>query len=91
MKDKQEIVSNWLPRYTGAKLEDFGEYILLTNFRNYLKLFAEQEGVEIVGAEKAMPIATSGNITMMNFGMGSANAATAMISSPPSVQKRSYF
>ncbi|HAS36241.1 MAG TPA: AMP nucleosidase [Flavobacteriales bacterium] len=78
MKDKQEIVSNWLPRYTGAKLEDFGEYILLTNFRNYLKLFAEQEGVEIVGAEKAMPIATSGNITMMNFGMGSANAATAM-------------
>ncbi|MBL4706149.1 MAG: AMP nucleosidase [Flavobacteriales bacterium] len=78
MKDKKEIVANWLPRYTGTELKDFGKYILLTNFNNYVKLFAEQEGVEINGKNKAMPNATSGDITIINFGMGSANAATIM-------------
>ena len=78
MKDKKEIVDNWLPRYTGTALEDFGKYILLTNFSNYVNLFAEQEGVEVKGLNKAMPNATSGDITIINFGMGSANAATIM-------------
>jgi AMP nucleosidase len=78
MKTKQEIVENWLPRYTGIKLEDFGKYILLTNFDNYVKKFAEWHNVEISGLEKAMPSATSGGITIINFGMGSPNAATIM-------------
>ncbi|MFT7612971.1 MAG: AMP nucleosidase [Parvicellaceae bacterium] len=78
MKDKKEIVDNWLPRYTGTELKDFGKYILLTNFSNYVKLFAEQEGVKIKGSNKAMQNATSGDITIINFGMGSANAATIM-------------
>ena len=78
MKNKEDIVSNWLERYTGTNLEDFGEYILLTNFTNYVKLFAEIQGVEIIGEDKAMANATSGNISMINFGMGSANAATIM-------------
>lgn len=78
MKNKEEIVSNWLARYTGTELDVFGEYILLTNFTNYVKLFAEIEGVEVEGTEKAMPNATSGNISIINFGMGSANAATIM-------------
>ena len=42
MRTKQEIVENWLPRYTHRRLEDFGEYILLTNFNNYVELFAEE-------------------------------------------------
>lgn len=78
MKDKHEIVTNWLPRYTGVELENFGQYILLTNFGGYLDLFAEMTGATIVGRDKAMPSATSGFITMINFGMGSANAATIM-------------
>lgn len=78
MKNKKEIVDNWLPRYTGTPLDEFGKYILLTNFNNYVKLFAEQEGVEVKGSNKAMPNATSGDITIINFGMGSANAATIM-------------
>ena len=36
MKTKEEIVNNWLPRYTGKKLEEFGSYILLTNFGGYV-------------------------------------------------------
>jgi len=78
MKSKQEIVENWLPRYTGVKLEDFGKYILLTNFDNYVKKFAEWNDVEIKGSDRAMRSATAGGITIINFGMGSPNAATIM-------------
>ncbi len=78
MKTKEEIVRDWLPRYTGVPLENFGEYILLTNFRNYVDMFALQFGVEIVGIDKPMQSATSNNITIINFGMGSAMAATVM-------------
>ncbi|MFN3343295.1 MAG: AMP nucleosidase [Flavobacteriales bacterium] len=78
MKTKPEIVENWLPRYTGVPIEQFGKYILLTNFNNYVHLFAKRTGAEIDGIDKAMPSATSGDITIINFGMGSANAATIM-------------
>ncbi len=78
MKTKKDIVENWLPRYTGTKLEDFGEYIILTNFNRYVNLFAKWNGVEVKGSDKPMPSATSGKITIINFGMGSANAATVM-------------
>src|SRR6187402_638161 len=78
MKTKEEIVQNWLPRYTGEKLENFGKYILLTNFDNYVKLFAEWNNVEVVGFDKPMQCATANNITIINFGMGSPTAATVM-------------
>jgi len=76
MKTKEEIVNNWLPRYTGEKLENFGKYILLTNFSNYVKMFAEWNGVEVVGEGRPMQCATADNITIINFGMGSPGAAT---------------
>jgi AMP nucleosidase len=78
MKSKEEIVQNWLPRYTGAQLEQFGKYILLTNFSNYVKLFAQWNQVEILGADRPMQCATAGDITIINFGMGSPSAATIM-------------
>jgi AMP nucleosidase len=78
MKTKKEIVDNWLPRYTGTTLDEFGEFILLTNFSTYLDLFAKWFDTEIRGKDKAMPSATAGNMTMINFGMGSPNAATIM-------------
>lgn len=78
MKTKLDIAQNWLPRYTGQKLGDFGEYILLTNFSNYVTMFAEQQGVQVNGLNRAMPSATAGGITIINFGMGSPNAATIM-------------
>ncbi|GAC1588499.1 MAG: AMP nucleosidase [Ginsengibacter sp.] len=78
MKTKKEIVNNWLPRYTGEKLENFGEYILLTNFSNYVTMFAKWNNVPIVGIEKPMQCATANNITIINFGMGSPTAATVM-------------
>ena len=78
MKTKKEIVDNWLPRYTGLPLERFGKYILLTNFQDYVDRFAAWQGVEVVGKDKPMPCASDGEITIINFSMGSANAATIM-------------
>ncbi len=78
MKDKTEIVANWLPRYTGAPLDAFGEHVLLTNFGHYVELFAEANAVPVLGRDKPMPNATADGITMINFGMGSPNAATVM-------------
>jgi AMP nucleosidase len=78
MKTKEEIVNNWLPRYTGEKLENFGKYILLTNFSNYVTLFAQWHNVEVIGKERPMQCATADGITIINFGMGSPTAATVM-------------
>jgi AMP nucleosidase len=78
MKSKQEIVENWLPRYTGKALSEFGEYILLTNFDNYVTQFAEWLNVPVDGLDRAMRSATAEGITIINFGMGSPNAATIM-------------
>jgi AMP nucleosidase len=78
MKSKEDIVKNWLPRYTGEQLENFGKYILLTNFSNYVHLFAEWHNVKVVGEDKPMQCATSGDISIINFGMGSPTAATIM-------------
>ena len=78
MKTKKEIVDNWLPRYTGTQLKDFGKCVLLTNFYGYVELFASWHKVPINGKEKMMPSATADGITIINFGMGSPNAATIM-------------
>lgn len=78
MKSKKDIVANWLPRYTGTPLEGFGKYILLTNFSKYVKMFADWNGVKVDGLDMPMPNATANGITIINFSMGSANAATIM-------------
>ncbi|MFC3355318.1 MULTISPECIES: AMP nucleosidase [Sphingobacterium] len=79
LKSKEEIVNNWLPRYTGRPLEEFGEYILLTNFSKYIQLFSEMhDNAPIYGEDKPMQSVTAGGITIINFGMGSPMAATIM-------------
>jgi AMP nucleosidase len=78
MKTKNEIVANWLPRYTDTALKDFGKYILLVNFEAYLHMFSQWFKVPIRGEDKSMPNVTAEGITLINFGMGSPNAATIM-------------
>ncbi len=78
MKTKADIVKDWLPRYTGTPLNEFSEYILLTNFSNYLEMFSSLYEVEIKGAGRPMQTVSNKEITMINFGMGSAMAATVM-------------
>lgn len=78
MKTKEEIVANWLPRYTKRPLDEFGEYILLTNFNKYVEIFAEKFNVPIIGRDTNMISAHAEGITIINFGMGSPNAAIIM-------------
>jgi len=78
MKTKKEIVENWLPRYTKHPLEDFSNLVLLTNFNNYVDLFCEHFGIEAPAYDANMRMATADGITMINFGMGSPNAAIIM-------------
>lgn len=78
MKSRREIVENWLPRYTGVPLDEFGDHILLTNFHHYVRTFAKWNKVRVRGVGKPMTSATAGRITIINFGMGSATAATVM-------------
>ncbi|MBO4445204.1 MAG: AMP nucleosidase [Bacteroidaceae bacterium] len=78
MKTKEEIVENWLPRYTKRSLNEFDDCILLTNFNKYVEMFAEQFNVDILGRDANMISASAEGITIINFGMGSPNAAIIM-------------
>jgi AMP nucleosidase len=79
MLTKLDIARGWLPRYTGTPIDEFGDYILLTNFLNYLETFAEQFHCDIRGEGRPMQTATNNSgLSIINFGMGSANAATIM-------------
>lgn len=79
LKSKTDIVNNWLPRYTGRTLDQFGQYVLLTNFSKYLQMFSEwHENAPIMGLDKPMQSVTANGITIINFGMGSPVAATMM-------------
>ncbi len=79
MKTKLEIARNWLPRYTGSNIDDFGDYILLTNFHDYVTRFSNQFGCDVNGVGRPMQSATnSAGLSIINFGIGSANAATIM-------------
>ncbi len=76
MKTKAEITANWLPRYTGVAVDEMSDYILLTNFNEYLHRFVAMTGGHIVDANRSMPSAQGQGMTLINFGMGSPNAAT---------------
>ena len=79
LKTKEAIVTNWLPRYTGRTLADFGQYIILTNFSKYIQLFSQwNDNAPILGLDKPMQSVTANGITIINFGMGSSVAATIM-------------
>jgi len=79
LKSKEDIVNNWLPRYTGRPLGDFTGFILLTNFSRYLNLFSEwNDNAPIIGLDKPMQSVSANGITLINFGMGSPLAATMM-------------
>ncbi len=79
MVTKLELTQDWLPRYTGMPLKEFGNYVLLTNFRSYVTRFAEKFDCQEFGQDRPMQAATNdAGLTIINFGIGSPNAATVM-------------
>jgi AMP nucleosidase len=76
---KIDLARDWLPRYTGMPIEDFGDYILLTNFSHYVDSFVSRFDCRLHGADHPMQAATNDDgLSIINFGMGSPNAATVM-------------
>ncbi len=79
MKSKIEIAQSWLKRYTGSEPDELGNWILLTNFQNYVDRFAEKFNININGLGGPMTSTTNNDgLSIINFGYGSANAATIM-------------
>ncbi len=50
MKSREEIVNNWLPRYTGETLENFGKYIYYAT-KAFVLSFTEALAVEMKDTE----------------------------------------
>ena len=78
MVTKEDITQNWLPRYTGLQLEEVPEYLLLTNFDDYVHRFAAKFSVPVRGEGRPFRSALAGDLGIINFGMGSPNAATVI-------------
>jgi AMP nucleosidase len=79
MSERLRIAKNWLPRYTGMPLDKFGDFVLLTNFYYYVRGFADRFHCDVYGEGRPMQAATnSSGLSIINFGIGSANAATIM-------------
>ncbi len=79
MDDKTNLARIWLHRYTGLAPEAIGQQILLTNFQNYVDSFAQRFDVPVLGRGGPMTSATNdAGLSIINFGMGSSNAATIM-------------
>ncbi|KPV39433.1 AMP nucleosidase [Thiohalorhabdus denitrificans] len=79
MPDRLAIARDWLPRYTGMPLDRFGDHVLLTNFYSYVEAFAEEFGAWIHGTDRPMQAASNDRgLSIINFGIGTANAATIM-------------
>src|SRR3990170_4672608 len=77
MVTKSEIAADWLTRYTGMPLNEFGPYVLLTNFRDYVTRFAKKFGCNLYGDDRPMQSATNqSGLTIVNFGIGSPHPAT---------------
>ena len=79
MVTKLDLAKDWLPRYTGMPLDNLGKYVLLTNFHAYVRTFAEKFDCQLFGEDRPMQAATNeADLTIVNFGIGSPNAATVM-------------
>ena len=74
MKTKLDIAKNWLPRYTGTKIDEFGDYMLLTNFHDYVEKFAAKFNTDVKGIGRPMQTSTnSDGLSLINFGIGLLN------------------
>lgn len=76
--DKLELAKDMLVRYTGMPISKFKKNILITNFRNYVSMFAEQFDCQVYGEHGQMQAASSADITIINFGIGAPNAGLLM-------------
>jgi AMP nucleosidase len=79
MKIKEhEYVRQTLERYTNCRLEDFCDHVLLTNFKTYIQRFHQKTGGAHSEGNFRITNAKNLNCTMIDFGIGSPQAALVM-------------
>jgi AMP nucleosidase len=72
---EHEYIRQTLERYTNCKLEDFCDYVLITNFRQYIKRFKEKTKGKSTEGNFRIVNAKEMNCTLIDFGIGSPQAA----------------
>jgi AMP nucleosidase len=73
---RDEFGISTLERYTGSKKEDFQPYILLTNFRAYVHIFASKFNLNYTsGTAMSVCHSKEEKISIIEFGVGSPLAA----------------
>ncbi len=72
---EHEYVRQTLERYTNCKLEQFCDHVLITNFKQYIKRFQEHTKGKYFEGNFRIVNAPEKNCTMIDFGIGSPQAA----------------
>jgi len=72
---EHEYVRQTLERYTNCKLEQFCDHVLITNFKQYIKHFQEKTKGKYSEGNFRIVNAPEKNCTMIDFGIGSPQAA----------------
>jgi len=72
---EHEYVRQTLERYTNCKLEEFCDHVLITNFKQYIKRFQEKTKGKYSEGNFGIVNAHQENCTMVDFGIGSPQAA----------------
>ncbi len=74
--EQEAIAKDTLERYSGSSVEEFQPLVLLTNFPQYVKYFAESRGIPIVqGSMFSCAHSIRDKITILDFKIGSPAAA----------------
>ena len=72
---EHEYVRQTLERYTGSALESFCDHLLITNFKRYQQRFLERTGGDYSEGNFRVVHAADINCSMIDFGIGSPQAA----------------
>lgn len=73
---ESQIAKETLERYSGSEIEQFGSYLLLTNFHRYIRTFTEMFDVQLLsGSMFTAAHCPKHDVSIVDFKLGSAAAA----------------
>lgn len=72
---EHEYIRQTLERYTNCQLDQFGEFVLITNFKSYIKRFQKKTAGTFSEGNFRVANAPDLNCSMIDFGIGSPQAA----------------
>jgi len=75
---EHEYARNTIERYTDCQVQDFQSHILLTNFNKYVECFSDKTSGRVHESNFHTVHVPEMNCTLINFGIGSPQAALVM-------------